>query len=506
MAAWRRWAALGILLMPVLLISIDVTVLGFALPALTAELEPSGFQLLWIVDIYSFLLAGLLLLMGNLGDRIGRRLVLLSGGAVFGLASLIAAFASSPELLLAARALLGIGGATLMPSTLSLIRSVFPDARERQTAIAVWAAAYAGGTAIGPVLGGWLVEHFWWGAVFLVNVPIMAILLVGGALALPESRSPDPGPFDPVSALLSIAGMLTLVYGLKMLGGGGSPASGIAATATGGVLLWIFLRRQTTLPEPLLDVGLFRNRKFCLAVTINMITMLVFLPLLFFIPQYFQLLLGMSPFIAGLWMIPESVASIIGSMLAPRLPRHRSVFGPIAAGLLIAAGGLALGTRLTTAGELWLFVPLSLGVGGGIGMVDALTNDVIVASAPPQRTGSAAAVSETAYEFGAAMGTAVFGTLGLAIYRHRLAADLPVALTDTQWDTASQTLAGAQHVAAELTPQAGSALGAVASTAFATGMAWVFGATAAVCLAAAGLALRMHRRFIASRAVGRRDP
>ncbi|WP_308010446.1 MFS transporter [Blastococcus sp. LR1] len=225
----RRWSALAVLALPVLLISVDMTVLGFAVPALSADLGPTSTELLWIVDIYSFLLAGLLVLMGNLGDRIGRRRLLIAGAIAFGLASALAAFATSPEMLIAARALLGLGGATLMPSTLALLRSVFPDDRERRLAIAIWAAAFSGGAAVGPIIGGVLLERFWWGSVFLVNAPVMVLLVIGALVLLPESRNPLPGPFGVPSGLLSIAGVLPVVYALKTVAKDGPSATAALA-------------------------------------------------------------------------------------------------------------------------------------------------------------------------------------------------------------------------------------------------------------------------------------
>lgn len=479
MTARRRWAALAVLVLPVLLISVDMTVLGFAVPALSEDLNPSGPQLLWIIDIYSFLLAGLLVLMGNLGDRIGRRRLLMIGAIAFGTASVIAAFASSPEMLIAARALLGLGGATLMPSTLSLIRTVFPDDRERRNAIAVWAASFAGGAALGPILGGFLLEHFWWGSVFLINAPIMALLLVGAFMLLPESRNPHPGPFDLLSAALSIGGMLPLVYGLKAIGTEGPSLPAVLAIMFGTVLLWVFVHRQRTLPEPLLDVGLFANRVFTVAVLTNLLCTFALLGVLFFLPQYLQLVLGLSPLTAGLWMTPLALGTITGSLAAPRLARLVGLRAVISGGMVLATAGFAAAVVLTATAGLGGLAVWTVLLGLGIGMAESLTNDVIVSSAPVERTGSAAAVSETAYEFGGAMGTAVLGTLGLALYRSGLH-DAPVSVPESAIRAGGDTLGGAQSAVVGLPADVGAAFLQVANDSFVTGMSVVFAVAALV--------------------------
>ncbi|MGC1206572.1 MAG: MFS transporter [Ornithinimicrobium sp.] len=474
MTARRRWAALAVLALPVLLISVDMTVLGFAVPALSEDLQPSGPQLLWIIDIYSFLLAGLLVLMGNVGDRIGRRRLLMIGAAAFGVASVLAAFATSAEMLIAARALLGLGGATLMPSTLSLIRTVFPDDRERRNAIAVWAASFAGGAALGPIIGGFLLEHFWWGSVFLINAPIMLFLLVGAFFLLPESRNAAPGPFDLFSAALSIAGILPLVYGLKSIGTEGVSALALGMMAIGAVLLWIFVRRQRLLSEPLLDIGLFEDRVFSVAVLTNLLSTFSVIGLLFFLPQYLQVVVGLSPLRAGLWMMPLALGTIAGSLAAPRLANLLGLRAIIGGGMLLAATGFAAGVVLTqTAPQIGLLVwPAMIGL--GIGMAESLTNDVIVASAPAERTGGAAAISETAYEFGGAMGTAVLGTLGLAVYRAGLDA-APVSVPESALEAGSDTLGGVSAAVAGLPPAVADAFVAVANSAFTDGMSVVLG-------------------------------
>ncbi len=475
MSPLRRWSALAVLALPVLLISIDMTVLGFAVPALTTDLGPTSTELLWIVDIYSFLLAGLLVLMGNLGDRIGRRRLLVAGAAAFGGASLVAAFSTTAEVLIAARALLGLGGATLMPSTLALLRSVFPDARERRLAIAVWAAAFSGGAALGPIIGGFLLEQFWWGSVFLVNAPVMVLLLVGAPLLLPESR-PRPGPFDALSAVLSIAGVLPLVYALKTAAHDGVSVPVLVGLAAGLGLLWTFVRRQRRLAEPLLDLRLFGSRAFSVAVTTNLLTVFALLGLMFFLPQYLMLVLGMSPLVAGLWMLPLAGATVAGSLAAPWLARALPLRWVIGGGMALAATGLAAGTMLGVDGDRVVLVVVGLLIGTGVGAAEALTNDVILATAPPERAGAAASVSETAYEFGGAMGTAVLGTVGMSVYAAHLGAVDGVPARDAE--AARETLGGAAEVAAGLPADTAAAFLAEAGEAFVTGMHVVLGIAA----------------------------
>lgn len=467
MSPFRRWSALAVLILPVLLISIDMSVLGIAVPALSADLEPSSAQLLWIIDIYSFLLAGLLILMGSLGDRFGRRRLLLIGAPAFGVASVLAAFSTTPEILIAARALLGLGGATLMPSTLGLLRTIFPDPGERRTAIAVWASAFAGGAALGPVLGGLLLEHFWWGSVFLINAPIMLVFLVAAGLLLPESKDPDPGPFDPLSALLSIGGLLPLVYALKTVVK--EPDWTVAvALVLGAALLLVFVRRQRRLVAPMIDVSLFLRPGFSAAVLINVIAVFTLLGVMFFFPQYLMLVQGIGSARAGAWMLPLAAATVVGSLASPGIARLLSVRTVIMTGLTVLTAGFLAATRLDDAATMSTFVTASVLIGLGIGLAETLTNDVILTTAPPSRAGAAAAISETGYEFGGAMGTAVLGTVGMAVYARSLSALDGVGAD--QVDASRQTLGAAHEIADELPAEIGPLWRQHASDAFVSGM------------------------------------
>ena len=483
MSPLRRWSALAVLALPVLLISVDMTVLGFALPAITTDLRPSATQVLWIVDVYSFLLAGLLVLMGNLGDRIGRRRLLLIGAVAFAVASCLTAFAPSAETLILGRALLGIGGATLMPSTLALLRSVFTDPHERRTAIGIWAAAFSGGAAIGPVVGGLLLEHFWWGSVFLINTPLMVLLVIGALLLVPESRNPLPGTFDITSAALSISGILPVVYALKSAAKGDFRLSTGLALVVGAVLLIAFVRRQRRVAEPLLDLRLLRQRAFTAAVLTNLLSVFALLGIMFFLPQYLMSVRGIRPLVAGLWLLPLAGATIVGSLIAARLARHLAPRWIIASGMVVAAVGMVIGTNLSAGGPLLVLAAASVLIGAGTGVAHTLTNDVILSTAPPERAGAAASISETAYEFGGAMGTAVLGAAGLVVYASRLR-DVE-GVPESSLEAARETIGGAVDIATPLPSDIAARLMAEAGDAFVAGMDVVLLAAAAVTLCTA---------------------
>jgi len=457
--------ALAALVLPVLLISIDMTVLGAALPVLAEDLDPGAAEQLWIVDAYSFVLAGLLVTMGTLGDRVGRRRLLMWGAAAFGVASVLAAFAPTAGTLVVARALLGLGGATLMPSTFSLIKTTFPEPRRRATAVAVWSAAFSGGAAAGPVVAGVLLEHFWWGSVFLINIPVIVLLLVVGPFVLPESRDPHPGPFDLASAALSLVAMFPLVSALKTVATEG-PTVGAALSAVVGVAAGtLFVRRQRRLAHPLLDLGLFSRPSFSVSVTTNLLGVFELVGLLLLLPQYLQSVLGYSPLEAALWMLPGSVAGVTGALLATRLARRLTRPALVGVGLGSAATGLAVVAVL--GGLAGVVVGFAL-LGAGVALSEALTNDLILAAAPADRAGAASAISETGYELGGALGTAVLGSLAAAVFTAR---------------TGQETLGGALAHAGALDPGAGDALVTASREAF------VVGLQGAAALGAAVLAL-----------------
>ncbi|NEB13079.1 MFS transporter, partial [Streptomyces coelicoflavus] len=335
-----RWLALSVLVLAVLLVAVDATVLGLATPYISEDLAPSGTQLLWIGDVYSFVIAGLLVSMGSLGDRIGRKRILLVGATAFGAISVLNAYAHTPEVLILARALLGVAGATLMPATLALIRNLFHDPRERSLAVGIWGAAASAGAAVGPVVGGFLLEHFWWGSVFLINLPVMAVLVVVGVKLLPESRNPNPGPWDLLSVALSLVGMVGVVYAVKETAAHGFAWATLGAGLLGAAALYGFVRRQLTMPVPLLDMRLFRNRGFSGAVLADLLTILGLSGLVFFLSQYLQLVQGRRPFEAGLAELPAAVGAVVAGLIAGRAARRFSVRAVVSGGL--AAVGFAL--------------------------------------------------------------------------------------------------------------------------------------------------------------------
>ncbi|MEH0424364.1 MFS transporter [Streptomyces sp. B21-083] len=464
-AGRREWAGLAILALPTLLVSMDLTVLHLTVPGLTEDLHPSSTQLLWIVDIYGFMIAGCLVAAGSLGDRIGRRRLMLYGAAVFGVASVLAAMSDSAAMLIATRGLLGIAGATLMPSTMALIRNMFLDDVERSRAIGVWMTSFMAGAALGPLVGGALLNFFWWGSVLLMGVPVMLLLLLLGPKLLPEYRTDAAGPLDPVSVLLSLGSVLSVVYGVKQIAGHGvTPLS--VAIAVGGVLLgWAFVHRQRGSANPLLDLGLFSSIRFNVAIVALLVNTGVMMGLNFFAAQYLQLVHGSSPLEAGLWTLPMTIAGIPVVLLVPSVSRRIRPAYVMAFGLVVAAVGFALITQvqvshlaLLVAGTVVMFVGLSaMGVFG---------TDMAVSAAPPERAGAASAVTSTANELGGALGLALLGSVGTSVYRAGMTdSDLTGIPARTSQD-AQESLGGAVQAADGLSGQDSAGLLSTARDAF----------------------------------------
>jgi DHA2 family multidrug resistance protein-like MFS transporter len=470
-AGLRQWLGLATLTLPVLLISMDNTVLSFAVPTLSEALAPTSAQLLWIVDIYGFVLAGLLITMGNLGDRIGRRRLLMIGAAAFSVASVLAAFAPDANTLIAARALLGVAGATLMPSTLSLLRNIFVDDAQRRFAIAVWTTMFAVGSALGPIVGGWMLEHLWWGSVFLIGVPVTLGLLVVSPFLLPESRDPDPGRWDPASAVLSFGTMLPIVYGIKMLAEHGIEPVSVGPILLGTTLGLVFVRRQQRLEDPMIDVSLFHIPRFRAAVTANLVALFAFAGSLFFLTQYLQIVLGMSPMRAGFVLVPGVLSSVVFTLCAGQFRRVLSLGTAIALGMGVASVGFLIMARVPVTGGAPTAVLAYVLIGAGVGVALSLTVDTIMADIPTAKAGAGSAISETANELGIALGTALLGTVVHALYRHGLdTSDALVALAPSSLDAARETLGGAVSTARGLDPESGIVLLDVARTSFTDGM------------------------------------
>jgi len=487
LAGRREWIGLAVLALACLLYAMDLTVLHLAVPSVSADLHPSSSQLLWITDIYGFMVAGFLITAGTLGDRIGRRRLLLLGAAAFGVVSVFAALSTSPQMLITSRALLGIAGATLAPSTLSLIFSMFPDPGQRQVAIGIWITSFSAGGAIGPVLGGVLLERFWWGSVFLLALPVMALLLVLGPLVLPEYRAPGAGRPDLVSAAMSLLAVLAVVFGLKRVAQyGPGPLAG-AAVLTGLVAGVVFARRQLRLADPMIDLRLFRIRAFNASLATNLLGIFIVVGYFLFVAQYLQLVLGLSPLAAGLWSLPSAFGFIIGSNLAPRILRRVRPAFVIGVGLGLAAIGLGVLTRVggSPHRDLAILATASFVISLGLAPVFTATTNLIVSSAPPERAGAASGISETGAELGGALGIAILGSIGAAVYRGDLANALPADVPSQAAAIARGTLGGAVSVAAQLPGDTGPALLDAAREAFIQGMQLTvtLSAVAAACIA-----------------------
>ena len=488
-----RWWGVAVLALSVVILAIDMTVLNFALPAISRDLDPSGTQLLWIVDIYAFVIATLLITMGTLGDRIGRRKLLMWGIAGFGAASLLAAYSVSPLMLIIARALQGVAGATLMPSTLSLIKSMFPDKNELPRAIAVWISCYSLGAIIGPVLGGWLLEHFHWGSVFIINVPVAVAVIAGGLLVLPESKSSSPGKFDVAGAVLSMAALFGVVGALK--------------AATAGLAWWIpallataailaagaLVSHLNNSPHPLVDVRLLRDRAYAMAVVINAMSSFLLVGAMFYLTQYLQVVLGISPVHAGLLLMPGMVASMAATMITGEMVGRFSARPLLLIAITLAGAGLAM--HVVEASGIWPAVSSGTGaqvwfgasfilLGVGAGMIDPVTNTIILGSAPPEQSGAASALSETGYELGGAFGAAILGAVLVGTYSRELSAvDLPL---DPSQSTELSDNVNSAHVLAESLPDdLAAAVIDVADKAFTSGMGWASAVAVGCCIATA---------------------
>jgi MFS transporter, DHA2 family, multidrug resistance protein len=502
-AGRREWTALAVLALPTLLVSIDVFVVLLALPRLSAALRASSTEQLWILDIYGFMVSGLMITMGTLGDRIGRRRLLLIGAAAFGVASMLAAFSTSPLMLIAARALLGIAGATLSPSILALISNMFRDPRQQASAVGVWAGWFTVGAIVGPIVGGLMLEHFWWGSVFLLGVPVMVLLLVVGPVLLPEHRDTGAGRLDLASVALSLAAILPIVYGLKELARSGWQPLPLAAIVAGVAFGVWFVRRQNALADPLLDVRLFASRAFSTTLGSMLLYTMLSGGTLVFVAQHLQLVEGLSPLRAGLALVPGMVAALVSFQVAPLIARWLRPAFLISAGLVVTVTGLLLITRADAASGLPAllmgFALTSFGTGPLIG----LGTNLVVGSAPPRKAGSAAALSETGNELGYALGIAALGSIGTAVYRAQVADSIPAGVPAAAAATARDSLTSATVAAQHLSDPLSGALLAAAHEAFTAELHAVAAVSAAVL---AGIAVLIVTTLRNVRPIGQGEP
>ncbi|MBH5335520.1 MFS transporter [Streptomyces pactum] len=493
-AGLREWLGLAVLALPTILLSLDVTVLYLALPHLGTDLKPSGTEILWIIDVFGFLIAGFLITMGTIGDRIGRRRLLMIGATGFAGASVMAAYSTSPEMLIVSRALLGVFGATLMPSTLSLISNMFQDAKQRATAIGIWAACFSSGIAIGPLIGGLLLEWFWWGSVFLLAVPVMGILLIAAPVLLPEYRGTARHRIDLLSVALSLGAVIPVIWGIKeMAEDGTAPLPAVALV--GGLALGVaFVLRQRRLTEPLLDIRMFSDRGFSAALVVLLFGVGVVGGCYLFISQYLQLIEDLSPFKAGLWLLPSAGAMIVTAGAAPELIRWIRPGYLLGAGLLMSAAGYYMLSQVEADGGRTTLVWAMVVMFAGLGPVFALGTDLVVGAAPPEKSGSAAAMSETSMEFGISLGIAVLGSIGSAVYRNEMDDTMPAGLPEEAAEVAGDTLPGAVAVAEELGPKEAEALTTPAFESFTEGLSTIAVVCSATVLVLALLSFALLRR------------
>lgn len=413
----RQWIALGVLCLATVLVSLDLFVMLLAVPAVTEALGATSSQQLWILDVYGFMVAGLMITMGTLGDRIGRRKLLLAAAAVFGVASVVAAYSVSPGMLIGARAVLGIAGAAIAPCTLSLISTLFPDTRQRATALGVWAGCFTVGAIVGPIVGGVLLNHFWWGSAFLIGVPAMVVLLVVGPIVLPEYRNEQAGRIDLPSVVLSLAAILPAIHGLKHLASHGVSATSVGALVIGGVFGWIFVRRQRRLADPLVDVRLFTRRTFSVTLGSMMTFSMLSGGVMVFAAQYFQLVRGMTPLAAGLALVPGMITTTVAFQVAPRLARRIRPAVLIPAGIAFTVVGMVVMSQATS--TTVLVIAFAIQCVGPAPLVTLGTN-LVIGSVPPEKAGSAGALTQTSNEFGYSLGIAILGSVVTAAYRSQM--------------------------------------------------------------------------------------
>jgi DHA2 family multidrug resistance protein-like MFS transporter len=490
-AGRKEWIGLIVLALPTLLLSVDISVLYLALPHLSQDLNASAVQQLWIIDIYSFLTAGFLITMGNIGDRVGRRKLMLIGSVVFGAASIVAAYANSPELLIAMRALIGISAASLLPSALALLRNMFHNPQEMMKAMGIWFSCFIGGQAIGPVIGGVLLAQFWWGSVFLMGVPVMLLLLVAGPILLPEYKNPHAGKIDLTSVVLSLAAILPIIWGLKDLARNGWSTLPIVAIVVGVIIGALFMRRQSKLEHPLLELSLFKNKVFSMAMSVMVLAGVIMAGATLVAAIYLQMVKGLTPLSAGLLLVPQSIAMIISSNVTQKLTQKYRPAPVIAAGLAISALGLFVVSFVSASTGSWLLVVGMIFTLAGIALPMVVTGGLVMGNAPMEKAGSAAGMMETSGEFGVAVGVAVMGSIATLAYRFALPDAFSPGISG---DAARESITSAVASASQLPAQLGNELVTAARDAYATGVNVVTGVGAVVFLVLAAISVAVLRR------------
>jgi len=477
----RRWVVLGVMCLSLLLIVMDNTIVNVALPTLQRDLGASTSELQWVVDAYILVFAGLLLTMGALGDRFGRRGALSVGLAIMGVASILSSFAGSADHLIATRALMGVGGALIMPATLSIITNVFTNRKERSQAIAIWAATAGLAVAIGPVTGGWLLEHFWWGSVFLVNVPVVVVALVLGRLYVPTSRDPAAPPLDLPGAALSIAGLVTLVWAIIEGPQGWTDPAVLGAFAVAAVLLGAFVAWERHTPAPMLDTNFFRNPRFSAASGALMLTFFAMFGSLFLLTQFLQSVLGYTALETGVRLLPMAAVQMVVAPMSARIVERVGSKIVVAAGLSIGAVGLLMASRLTAEASYGQIVASLVVLAVGLALVMPPATESIMGSLPRAKAGVGSAVNDTTREIGGALGVAVLGSVMSSTYRPRVSDAIAGApIPAEQARAITDQIGAAMEAAARVGGEPGRVLADVASKGFADGMsiAFVIGAAA----------------------------
>jgi len=481
-AGRREWTGLAALALPTLLLSIDTSVLYLALPALSADLKAGSLQQLWIMDIYGFMIAGFLITMGTLGDRIGYRRLLLSGASAFGAASTLAAFSHTAGWLIFARAIMGVAGASIMPSTLAIIRNMFNDQHQRNTALSIWLSCFLVGMIIGPLVGGLVLQSWSWTTVFLLGVPVMILLLIAGPFLLPEYRESNTHRLDWLGVAHSLASILPLTYGLTELARNGWDGLSFMAVIAGLAFGAVFVFRQLRIKDPLLDLRLFAGRSFSATLLVMLLTAIIMGGTAFFFTQYLQVVKGLSPMAAGLWLIPQAIGMIASSLLTPVIAKRVKPAYILTAGLLLTTLGFLLLTQVDGSWGWTCLIAGMIATAAGVAPVVVLGTNLVISSAPPEKAGAAASMSETSNQLGIALGVAALGSLGTMVYRLHLLPRLPAGLPPIALSAAKENITGALITAGSLPAPTASALIQQARDSFTVGM------EATALLAAVGMA------------------